>query len=254
MEAEKERVREFWDSAPCGTRDTEGLDEVDQHLELERMRDAREPFIPEFARFEEARGKEILEVGVGAGTDHLRFARSGAICSGVDLTQSAVDLTSRRLAREGLASQLRVADAETLPFEDDSFDVVYSWGVIHHTPDVPRAASEILRVLRRGGRFCVMVYNVRSLVALQTWTRFSLLKGTPSISFRQTIAENMESPGTRAYTAQEALELFSVASVKVETVITAYDLRIGRRFFLPKWTWNLVPSSLGWFHVVSGFK
>jgi ubiquinone/menaquinone biosynthesis C-methylase UbiE len=254
MEAEKERVREFWDSAPCGTRDTEDLDEIDQHLELERMRDAREPFIPAFARFEEARGKEILEVGVGAGTDHLRFARSGAICSGVDLTQAAVDLTSRRLAQEGLTSKLRVADAEALPFEDDSFDTVYSWGVIHHTPDVPRAAGELLRVLRPGGRFCVMVYNVRSLVALQTWARFSLLKGAPSTSFKDAVAENMESPGTQAYTAQEALQLFPVESATVETVITAYDLRLGRRLFLPRWTWNLVPSSLGWFHVVSGFK
>ena len=66
MQAKKERVREFWDAAPCGTRDTEGLDELQQYLELESMRDAREPFIAAFAQFERARGKELLEVGVGA--------------------------------------------------------------------------------------------------------------------------------------------------------------------------------------------
>jgi ubiquinone/menaquinone biosynthesis C-methylase UbiE len=253
MEA-KEQVREFWDAAPCGTRDTVDLDEFEQHLELERMRDAREPFISDFARFEQARGKELLEVGVGAGTDHLRFARAGAICNGVDLTQAAIDLTTRRLAHEGLSSNLRVADAEELPFGDDSFDIVYSWGVIHHTPDVPKAAREILRVLRPGGRFCVMVYNLHSLVALQTWLRFALLKGHPSISLRQVIADNMESPGTQAYTAEGARQLFPVPSAEVESRITAYDLRIGRRLFLPTWTWRLAPASLGWFHMVSGIK
>ncbi len=254
MQAQKERVREFWDAAPCGTRDTEDLEEADQGIELERMRDEREPFIADFARFDEARGKELLEVGVGAGTDHLRFARAGAVCSGVDLTQAAVDLTGRRLAGEGLASNLRTADAEALPFADESFDIVYSWGVIHHTPDVPRAAAEILRVLRPGGRFCVMVYNLHSLVALQTWLRFAVLKGRPGTSLRRVIADNMESPGTQAYGAEEARGLFPVDSARVDTRITAYDLRLGRRLFLPRWTWNLVPSSLGWFHIVSGSK
>ena len=254
MEVAKEAVKSFWEAAPCGTNDTADLAEIEQHRELERMRDAREPFIAEYARFDETAGKDVLEVGVGAGTDHLRFAQAGARLSGVDLTEAAVTLTGRRLAMEGLSSELRVADAESLPFEDGAFDVVYSWGVIHHTPDVPAAAREILRVLRPGGRFCVMVYNRRSLVALQTWLRYAALRGRLGMSVREAIATHMESPGTQAYTAAEAAALFPVPDVHVATRITAYDLRVGRRRFLPTWTWSLAPSSLGWFHIVGGTK
>ena len=254
MDAAKADVKQFWEEAPCGTRDTVELAEQEQHRELERMRDAREPFIAEYARFAETAGQRVLEVGVGAGTDHLRFARAGALLSGVDLTEAAIALTGQRLALEGLRSELRVGDAEHLPFEDDRFDVVYSWGVIHHTPDVARAAREILRVLRPGGRFCVMVYNRRSLVALQTWLRFAVLRGRFDLSVREAIARHMESPGTQAYTAAEARALFPVRDVRVDTRITAYDLRLGRRLFLPRWTWSLVPSSLGWFHIVQGTK
>ena len=256
LTSELERVRDFWQTAPCGTNDVRAIaDERERFRELERMRDAREPFIARFARFSDTRGSNLLEVGVGAGTDHVRFARAGARCHGVDLTPAAVELTKRRVETEGLKSDLRVANAELLPFPDASFDVVYSWGVIHHTPDTRRSAKEILRVLRPGGRFCVMVYNRHSLVALQAWIRFGLLRGKPFTSRAELIARHVESPGTKAYSSSEAAALFAgAAKVSVETVVTAYDLRLGRRFFLPHWTWRFTPSRLGWFHVVEGVR
>jgi ubiquinone/menaquinone biosynthesis C-methylase UbiE len=254
-QVEKESVKRFWEEAPCGTRDALGEDELARYRELERQRDEREPFIAKFARFEAARGLKVLEVGVGAGTDHLKFARAGAKCTGIDFTKAAIDLTRRRLRAERLDSRLLRADAESLPFPDNRFDVVYSWGVIHHTPDTPRAAREILRVLRPGGRFCVMIYNARSLVAAQAWLMFAALRGRPSESAREVIARHVESPGTKAYTAQEARLLFANArEVHVETIVTPYDLRLGRRTFLPAWTHRLVPSDLGWFHVLSGIR
>ncbi len=180
MDNPKDAVRRFWNQAPCGTRDAADPDEIQAFRELERQRDDREPFISRYARFDEARGKALLEVGVGAGTDHIRFARAGAKCAGVDLSEVSLETTRRRFAIEGLASDLRVADAEHLPFHDGQFDLVYSWGVIHHTPDTAAAAREILRVLRPdGGRFCVMVYNRRSLVAAQAWFMFAAVKGNP---------------------------------------------------------------------------
>jgi ubiquinone/menaquinone biosynthesis C-methylase UbiE len=194
-----------------------------------------------------------LEVGVGAGTDHLSFVRAGASCHGVDLTAAAIETTRRRLELAGLTSDLRVSDAEALPFADESFDLVYSWGVIHHTPDTRRAASEIIRVLKPGGRFCVMVYNRQSLLALQAWVRFGLARGNPLASRAALIAENIESPGTRAFSRGEASALFQEAHmVRVSTVVTAYDMRVGRRTFLPQWTWRFVPPRLGWFHVIEG--
>lgn len=255
MQFEKEAVRRYWDVAPCGTADVAGEEEARKHRELERIRYEREPFIERFARFEDARGWRLLEVGVGAGTDHLRFARSGALCTGVDLSDVSLETTRRRIAAEGLSSDLRVADAENLPFSDGAFDIVYSWGVIHHTPDTRRAAREILRVLRGGGRFCVMVYNKHSLLAAQAWLIHAALRGSPRRSFADVLAHHVESPGTKAYTKLEARDLFEGAtSRRVETVVTPYDMRIGRRRFLPQWTWRGVPRRLGWFHVVIGTK
>ena len=255
MQLEKDDVRRYWDAAPCGTQDVADADELRRFAELEHIRKEREPFIADFARFEEARGRKVLEVGVGAGTDHLRFARAGAHCWGVDLSEVSLQTTRRRLNAEGLRSELRVADAEHLPLADDTFDVVYSWGVIHHTPDTRRAANEIVRVLRPGGRFCVMVYNRHSLVAAQAWIVFAALRGQPTRSLTEVLANHVESPGTKGYTRQEARDLFVGArDMRVETVVTPYDLRIGRRRFLPSWTWRAVPRRLGWFHVATGTK
>jgi ubiquinone/menaquinone biosynthesis C-methylase UbiE len=255
MQLEKEAVRRHWDAAPCGTRDVADPDELRMFRELERIRDEREPFIATFAQFDQARGKRLLEVGVGAGTDHLRFARAGAMCTGVDLSEVSLETARRHLRTEGLTSDLRTADAEHLPFDNDTFDLAYSWGVIHHTPDTPQAAYEILRVLRPGGRFCVMVYNRHSLVAAQTWVVYGALRGRPGRTLADVLAHHMESPGTKAYTADEARALFRGArDASVQTVVTAYDMRIGRRRFLPRWTWRAVPPRLGWFHVVTGVK
>jgi ubiquinone/menaquinone biosynthesis C-methylase UbiE len=252
---EKEAVRRYWNAAPCGTPDVADAEEARKFRELERIRYEREPFISRFARFEESRGRRLLEVGVGAGTDHLRFARSGASCTGIDLSDVSLETTRRRLLAEGLASDLRVADVEDLPFPADSFDLAYSWGVIHHTPDTPRAALEILRVLRPGGRLCVMVYNRHSLVAGQAWLLHAALRGRPTRSLTDVLAHHMESPGTKGYTADEARALFRGArETSVETVVTPYDMRVGRRRFLPRWTQRAVPKRLGWFHVVTGTK
>jgi ubiquinone/menaquinone biosynthesis C-methylase UbiE len=173
----------------------------------------------------------------------------------VDLSDTSIETTRRRLEVEGMSSDLRVADAENLPFENASFDLVYSWGVIHHTPDTARSAREILRVLRSGGRFCVMVYNRHSLVALQAWAVYGALRGRPWRTFAEVLADHMESPGTKAYTPREVRELFSGArTINIETVVTAYDMRLGRRHFLPQWTWSAVPERFGWFHVATGVK
>ena len=106
-----------------------------------------------FADFSHSNGKSVLEIGVGLGADHQQFAQSGAVLTGLDLTQRAVGHTRRRLEAFGLHSSLSIGDAENLPFPDESFDVVYSWGVLHHSPDTQKAVDEAYRVLRYGGVF-----------------------------------------------------------------------------------------------------
>lgn len=148
----KNRVRDFWDAASCGEVYATGDSERDAYEQHRRARYELEPYILPFARLEDARGKDALEIGVGMGADHVELAKAGPrSLAGVDLTPRAIDHARRRLALYGLTSDLRVADAENLPFPDNSFDFVYSWGVLHHSPDTPRAIREVHRVLRGGG-------------------------------------------------------------------------------------------------------
>jgi SAM-dependent methyltransferase len=222
---DKQKVHDFWNSAACGehlylsSRDRQG------YIEQARSRYRLEPFIEQFAAFDSARGLKVLEIGVGLGADHQRFAEAGADLYGIDLTPRAVEHVQRRLSSMGLFSHLQVGDAENLQFPGDTFDLVYSWGVIHHSPDTARAAREILRVLKPGGTFRVMVYHRRSIVGLMLWARYALLLGRPFTALADIYARHLESPGTKAYSIEEARTLFGSASeVRAHTVLTHGDL------------------------------
>jgi 2-polyprenyl-3-methyl-5-hydroxy-6-metoxy-1,4-benzoquinol methylase len=119
-----------------------------------------------FVDFDALRGRDVLEVGCGSGIAVQLFAETGANVTAVDLTDWAVATTRRRLAAFGLEGDVRQADAESLPFADESFDLVFSWGVIHHTSDMGRALRELVRVCRSGGGIVLMVYHRRSLFFL----------------------------------------------------------------------------------------
>ena len=156
----KERVREFWQTHPCGTKFSEaeiGTREFFERIEAHRYE--KEWHIPAAADFENARGLKVLEIGCGLGTDGAQFARAGAEYTGVDLTDAAIELAKKRFDLFGLAGEFQVADAEKLNFPDESFDVVYSHGVLHHTPNIEAAVQEIHRVLKPGGRAIVMLYH-----------------------------------------------------------------------------------------------
>lgn len=221
----KEAVREFWDEASCGEKlYLNGLD-VEGFRTHSETRYALESFIIPFADCGSASGKLVLEIGVGLGADHQRFAESGALLSGIDLTPRAIEMTRRRFETLGLKSDLRVGDAEHLNFPDNSFDIVYSWGVIHHSPATDKAAEEIFRVLKPGGRAKVMIYNRYSLVGALLWLRYGLGAGRPFTPLAAIYAKHLESPGTKAYTEAEARFLFSkFDDVAIATTLTHGDL------------------------------
>jgi SAM-dependent methyltransferase len=104
-------------------------------------------------------GRRVLEVGCGAGTDLARFARGGALVSGVDLSSSAIALARQNFAQQGLQGDLREADGEHLPFANDTFDLIYAHGVVQYTTNPQRLADECRRVLRPGGEAVFQVYN-----------------------------------------------------------------------------------------------
>src|SRR5581483_12177691 len=157
-------------------------------------------------------------------------------------TEAAVDLVRRRLALEALEADVRVADAEALGFPDESFDLVYSWGVLHHTPDTEQALAEIRRVLRPGGEARIMLYSRRSWVALGVWLRSGLARGRPWLTPTELLSRHMESPGTKAYTQAELERLFAPFSdVRYTRWVTPYDRRVGGPVA------SLLGPRFGWF-------
>jgi SAM-dependent methyltransferase len=225
----KAEVRGFWDAASCGEVYAEGLTSEQGFCNQAEARYRLEPYIRDFARFEEGSGQDVLEIGVGMGADHVEWARSGPRrLAGVDLTPRAVAWTSQRLAAYGFASELTEGDAERLPFPDDSFDIVYSWGVLHHSPDTPLAFREAHRVLRPGGTLRAMIYHRPSIVGLMLWARYGLAAGRPARSLTDIYARHLESPGTKGYTVTEARRLAApFGACKIRSAVSFGDLLLG---------------------------
>jgi ubiquinone/menaquinone biosynthesis C-methylase UbiE len=175
--AEKQHAREQWSQDPCGARygakyefaTREFFDEVERHRYSEYA-----PWMPEVMGFDKFAGKRLLEIGCGMGTDLLQFARGGARCTGVDLTPRSVEISSLHFGRYDMWADFALADGEHLPFADESFDVVYSNGVLHHTPDTAQAIKEAHRVLKPGGIARVMLYHRRSF---HYWSDIILYRG-----------------------------------------------------------------------------
>ena len=205
----KADVRDFWNEESCGTRYMEGEDALERFRAHATARYQLEPYIPGFAGFSESQGKKVLEIGVGLGADFVQWLQNGADATGVDLTPAAIEQTKARLELEGFQDvPLQVSDAENLPFDDETFDLVYSWGVLHHSPDTQRALDEVHRILKPGGTARIMIYRHPSWVGLMIWVRYALLRGKPFLSAQRLLADHLESPGTQAFRDDEARKLF----------------------------------------------
>ena len=165
-DAYKGQVQNQWNNNPVGSETARSAQPqtLDWFHEVERYR-YRDyaPWMPRVMEFAEHTGERVLEVGGGMGTDLAQFARSGAIVTDVDLSGGHLQIAQENFRLRGLAGQFVHHDAESLPFDDDTFDLVYSNGVIHHTPNTKRTVAEMLRVLKPGGRAIVMVYAENSL-------------------------------------------------------------------------------------------
>jgi ubiquinone/menaquinone biosynthesis C-methylase UbiE len=219
------QVKDYWEAASCGEELYLSRPDRDGYEQQARERYRLEPEILSFAQFERCGGRDVLEIGLGLGADHQRFAEAGANLFGVDLTERSIEHVRQRLALFGLSSQLQTANAEHLPFRAESFDFVYSWGVLHVTPDTSRAIHEVFRVLRPGGEAKIMIYHKHSFVGYMLWVRYGLARGRLRTSLDEIYDRYLESPGTKAYTIDEARALFNgFEIIDIRTYLTHADL------------------------------
>lgn len=217
----KNRVKTFWENETCGTRYGD---------DLERVRYSLEPHISAFADFKNASGKKVLEIGIGAGVDFENWVKHGALATGIDLTEAAVKVTRHRLEQNKVASnrfQLIVSDAENLPFDDNEFDILYSWGVLHHTANPTQALEESLRVLKPSGILKIMLYHSMSWTGFLLWLQHCFFKLRPHRSLKYAMYHHLESPGTKSYTMQEAKNLLTeigFSDIEISAKLCAGDL------------------------------
>ncbi len=221
LQAEKERARRQWSDDPAGavygrqkkfgTR--EFFDEVERHRYQEYA-----PWMPRVMGFDQYAGSKLLEIGCGMGTDLIQFARGGAVCTGVDLTPRSIEISRHRFAVYGLPGDFLLTDAERLPFAGESFDVVYSHGVLHHTPDTAGAIREIHRVLKPGGIAKVMLYYRDSLnywgamIVHRGLVRGELIRGkSPEQIMSRWVEYGKQSrePLVKVYSRSDARKLFN---------------------------------------------
>jgi len=160
-----EDVKKFWNSRPCNVRHSRApIGTLEYFDEVEARKFMVEPHILEFSEFEAWRGKNVLEIGCGIGTAAIRFARAGAHYSGIELSDESLNLTAKRFDVYGLKGNLYCGSAEDLslvvPVEE--YDLVYSFGVIHHSPHPERIVSEVKKYMGRQSEFRLMIYAKNS--------------------------------------------------------------------------------------------
>jgi ubiquinone/menaquinone biosynthesis C-methylase UbiE len=250
----KEEVRRFWNQQSCDTQVATSEKFSREYFEqIENFRYRDQPFIHSFAQFTRYREKKVLEVGFGAGTDFIQWLRAGAHASGIDLTQEALTNVTRRIEVYNLPdpAQLAVSDAENLPFTSNTFDLGYSFGVLHHSPDTQKAVEQLVRVVRPGGEIKIMLYNRRSIYAINQWIKHALLKGRPWKSISWTLHHHMESLGTKAYTRSELMRMFSklpLQNIQIHTEITSADYLSASAFPPLRWCNRIALRLAGYRH------
>lgn len=217
--------------------------------ERRKMRYSLQDYMGESIGFERFKGRRVLEIGSGSGIDSAEFARNGAQVVSLDFTASGTQGTASLFKEAALIPNATRAGAHLLPFRNAAFDCVYSFGVLHHIPDVEPVIREIVRVLRPGGELICMLYNKASLLYA-----YSILFAHRDESRDEEQLVSMYSermlgcPYTKAYTKDEARKLLSpyFEPIEVSVRYNVIDLRDQRKFKLG------IPDSyeLGWHLII----
>jgi len=160
----QERVRAYWDTRPCDS-ELSDRDRMSREyfLDIERKRYELQPHVLGILSGIDWRGKRVLEIGTGVGTDARAIIGRGGVYTGINIDRGSTEATSRALRAFSLPGVALQCDATSIVFPDSTFDVVYTFGVLHHIPEVEKAVAEIHRVLKPGGELLVMLYNRTSI-------------------------------------------------------------------------------------------
>jgi UDPglucose 6-dehydrogenase len=168
-----QKVYEYWNNRPCNIKHSNKEIGTKEYFEEVSERKYKvEPHILKFANFSQYKNKSVLEVGCGIGTAAQSFIENGAIYTGIDLSDKSVELTKQRLSVFGLKGDVLQGNIEEIyDLNGKQFDLIYSFGVLHHTPNTEKAIQNIYKMLKQGGEFKLMMY------AKNSWKYFEIQEG-----------------------------------------------------------------------------
>ena len=255
-----------WNNLACGELNGD-KDTLDYFLNVESERYKQQYWQKEYFQFSKFGNKKVLEIGIGQGTDLMQFARAGAICYGVDITDNHLVLTKRNFNLQNFKVEIFKNDATDLPFEDNSLDCVYSFGVLHHIQNADKVSDEIYRVLKPGG--CAMVALYHKCSAFHFFRKL-LYQGIRSrdlfklgydglLSTIETGADGKNiKPYVKLYTKRSIKSLFSK--------FICHDVSVRQLYWSHFWSFNKkyfgnlsqkrfpFESYLGWYVTFKGIK
>ncbi len=250
VEVNIQRVREFWDARPCNLRHSpEAVGTRAYFDQVEARKYFVEPHIIPFANFHSWKNKKVLEIGCGIGTDAVNFARAGAFYTGVELSKESLQIAENRFKVFGLSGSFFEGDAENLDdsISLDQYDLIYSFGVLHHTPDIRRALKQIYKFCGAHTQLKIMVY------AANSWKQLMINAGLdqPEAQFGCPIANS--------YTRMEIESILQSSGFKLEHVsqdhIFPYEVESYRSYNYVKLPWfdkmpaevmKVLESNFGW--------
>ncbi|MCK5233188.1 MAG: class I SAM-dependent methyltransferase [Candidatus Aenigmarchaeota archaeon] len=257
-----------WNKTPCGSstlKNKKGTREFFEEVIKYRYK-VYAPWLRKIISKEDVKNKKLLEVGCGMGADLLEFAKNGAICTGIDLTPNHVSLAKELFKTYGFSARITKCDAESLSFADNSFDHVYSHGVIHHTPNTEKALSEIHRVLKPGGKALIMVYHKNSFAFYGKVVAYhGILKGKfAGKCTNEILSEVIEEkskdtkPLVKVYSKKVFQNMLKEIGFNISRIYTHHIMNEKRmthiRRMLPAFTIKPLESRFGWYLIAEVFK
>lgn len=216
---------------------------VDYYSELEEQRYRSHAHILPWIQQMES-GRSVLEIGCGIGMDLFQMAKRGLVVTGIDLTEIAIETAKERFARDGMTALFEVGDATNLKYKDESFDYVYSFGVLHHTQDTEKSIQEAYRVLKNGGAARIMLYNRHSVN--------EVVHRITGIPFED---KNELCPVVRRFTLNEVRKMFG----KFDTVAIRKEYLFGEGYgviyrIIPDFLFKYLSNHFGWHLMITATK
>ncbi len=266
-----EEIQEYWNRRPCNVRHSDKeVGTIEYFDEVEKRKYFVEPHIPPFADFSRWKGKKVLEIGCGIGTDSVNFARHGAKLTCIELSEESLDIAKQRFEKFGLSANFHLGNAENmfdfLPKEEveEGYDLIYSFGVIHHAEHPEKIFDNVSTLLKNKGQFRCMLYSKYSFKLFDFMHLENIWDFSKSDDVIQKFAEaQIGCPRAVTYTFNEIRDILSSRQIQVESIwkdhIFKYDIPsyIKKKYVvrdcfenMPSQDYNSLCEEMGWHTMV----